>query len=512
MQECIPEAERKYNISLSRSTAYRAAQTPGEGPRTAGRKTIVPTEVEEKLATFVCAIRELHYPIFKEGVISYLNELLPVGMKEKFKEKQATHTWYYRWLDRYANRVGNANARPMEVDRARWMTAGNFKTFYDQQAEIAIRHGFAFANPNFDPDTPLSEPILWHPHKLSRIISFDETKAQLGTCESTKGAHCKTLTSKCKVGGDKGDILSQKSGGEATIIGGSRGDGASLPAHVIFKSEAGCQLGWLENGPVSTILDYSKDPPCPYKATYTFNGSGGMLHQGCGVAYLKSTILPLYHGEHAVTPANPIMVNCDGHGSHMTLELIEYCRNTGIILMLRPPYTTSRSQGEDAVNYGQFKSKFLKKRREVFTAARLSGKSGLTLADFGKCVKEPWETAFSEEQCRKAWKVTGLVPFTRCVYWELRAEEKARSNALQGVGMDASNMRFEGMVASLFKPKATEEDVAETEEEREARRTRMTASMVWDKGAITEDEAYILVKEHNEKKKREEVYGRRGSG
>ena len=41
---------------------------------------------------------------------------------------------------------------------------------------------------------------------------------------------------------------------------------------------------------------------------------------------------------------NPIVGICDGHGSHLTLELIDFCIANHIILVLRPPHTTHRLQ------------------------------------------------------------------------------------------------------------------------------------------------------------------------
>ena len=35
-----------------------------------------------------------------------------------------------------------------------------------------------------------------------------------------------------------------------------------------------------------------------------------------------------------------VMVICDGHGSHLTLEILAFCRATGIDLVLRVPHTS----------------------------------------------------------------------------------------------------------------------------------------------------------------------------
>eukprot|EP00961_Rhodomonas_salina_P288902 3904127-Rhodomonas_salina.1 len=44
-----------------------------------------------------------------------------------------------------------------------------------------------------------------------------------------------------------------------------------------------------------------------------------------------------------------------------------------------------------------------------------------------ECVREPWMSAFSRAKCITGWAMTGLYPFTRRMYWEVKKQEDARS-------------------------------------------------------------------------------------
>ena len=66
-------------------------------------------------------------------------------------------------------------------------------------------------------------------------------------------------------------------GGSATVVGGSRANGFSTLAHIIFAAES-IQATWTEGAPLSDILDVSKDPPRVFAATFACNTTGTMKH------------------------------------------------------------------------------------------------------------------------------------------------------------------------------------------------------------------------------------------
>ena len=133
--------------------------------------------------------------------------------------------------------------------------------------------GFAFKNPNYSADEPLSGSIKFHPWALGRIVSFDESRFQL---DMTHGDN-NTRTTIAKELSDKGQTHAVKAGGSATFVGGSLANGFATPADIIFAAES-IQATWTESAPLSDILDVSKDPPGVFAATVACNTTGTMKH------------------------------------------------------------------------------------------------------------------------------------------------------------------------------------------------------------------------------------------
>ena len=59
-------------------------------------------------------------------------------------------------------------------------------------------------------------------------------------------------------------------------------------------------------------------------------------------------------------------------------------------------------------------------RQELMACALLDDVSS------ARAARVPWTEAFSEEKVRRGWEKEGVVPFTRKLMWDLRAEEEAK--------------------------------------------------------------------------------------
>ena len=303
----------------------------------------MPPDVESKLVDFCIALRSLNFPMFKEELIGYCNPLIQgTKLVSLFKHGEVSHSWYYNWVRRYHERLGTLAAKPLEVDRERWTTSKNVGKHYQILEQTFVDLGFACKKPNYSADEPLSDSIKFHPWAFGRIVSFDESRFQLDMTDGDKN----TRTTIAKELSDKGQTHAVKAAGSATGVGGSLANGFATPAHIIFAAES-IQATWTERAPLSDIVDVSKDPPRVFAATFACNTTGTVKHDDGAIRYVKWNILPLFQGSHTVSPSNPIVLICDGHGSHMTYEFLIFCREMGVVLVLRPPYTTAALQGQD---------------------------------------------------------------------------------------------------------------------------------------------------------------------
>ena len=98
--------------------------------------------------------------------------------------------------------------------------------------------------------------------------------------------------------------------------------------------------------------------------------------------------------------------------------------NSESILITKP----ERIPGEDVVNFKNAKADFMKEKQKLLTRLHFEGlrakpprpgPSSLGFQHSCRTIKPVWEKHFSKERNKIAWQRIGVVPFTRCVYWDL---------------------------------------------------------------------------------------------
>ena len=259
--------------------------------------------------------------------------------------------------------------------------------------------------------------------------------------------------------------------------------------------------------PVCRRMDPAQ-PGQPLPCRFWCNKKGGVTGD-LALRYIKGCVEPALPD---LSPENPAILLMDGHGSHFTLELLEHCRAVGLHILLRPPHTTHVLQGEDVVHFGVFKPLYHQAKLMALAAAVLRGKYQLTAGDLLACARGPWEEAFSQHHCLRAWAKTGLVPFTRSVFWDLLENEQQRAKVASAQGIDPSRMEIGGMVGIMFPevcpnpageagPQPLGDGEQQEGQQRKKRRPALNSSAFWHmpKG-VTGDEAYNMIRECTEAK------------
>ncbi|XP_022909090.1 uncharacterized protein [Onthophagus taurus] len=110
---------------------------------------------------------------------------------------------------------------------------------------------------------------------------------------------------------------------------------------------------------------------------------------------------------------NPILLLCDNHESHVTIDAINYARENGIIYLSFPPHTTHRLQPLDVGVFGPFKSKL----KTAFNDWHVShpGKS-LNIYSIPKLAKLAYFQSFNGKNITAAFEKTGIWPFNKLVF------------------------------------------------------------------------------------------------
>jgi len=375
------------------------------------------------------------------------------------------------------------------VDRAKWSTSKNVGDWYQMVADNLVALNLAEWNAGFNPDAApgsrASEMIFIT--KPDRLISFDETRVELDMTKSYKDRKAKILIDKSVERSTATETIAFKGGLQGTGVGGSTASGRALPALFVFMGGS-LQPRWLSQSP---DCDFYDEDGRMRQCFFLCNKKGGVVND-VGVQYLRDVVLPCFPD---VAEDNPLAIVCDGHGSHLTLPLIEFCRAHHIHVLLRVPHTTHLTQGEDVSNFARFKPEFRRQKAELLVQKFARGAFGFGPEDLMALITPAWNVAFSKDVNKVGWERTGLHPFTRCVYHRLRAQEAAATQTLHDAGFDYNLLHT--LVPGGDPQHARDSDSEEDEEEAQAAligKGRITSAHLYSLGPVTADRAYGIVK------------------
>jgi len=490
VNEKYSSSERVLSVSHATLKNYQA-----EGavlPNKRGREQILPIDFNSKICQHVLALRSLKFPVFRDQIIAAANHTLEGSseLRDKFKDRGVGTNWYYNsFLKEFKHRLGTGSVQPLEIDRAKWATASNIGPWYAMMAEALVEAGVAVRNPDFDADAPAGTtnamPVFVT--KPERILSFDETRSELDmTTTSQAKSEAGVFDRNAPRETRKEAMAAHKGGLSATIVGGGTGDGKALPAFVIFAGES-YAARWTRPSPTSHFLG---EDSRFISAKFGCNKKGGM--QGdYGVMYLRDVVAPCFPNR---SEEEKVVVICDGHGSHLTLGLIEWCRENHFSVLLRVPHTSHLTQGEDVVMFRSFKRMLRLEKANKLTQNVANGVMKLRSQDLMACVTPAWEASFACENILKAFKATGIIPFTRCVLFDLiEMERDAQVACARAPGIDYNRLSI-----SSFTGAAAENSDEEDEHARLVNKSRFSSADVYMLGPINSDKTYAIAKERSD--------------
>jgi hypothetical protein len=390
----------------------------------------------------------LKLAVFRETVVHYARELIKDTRYEAYYLNEngyhSKRKWQHFYYDHFLgadDETSSGSQRPLDVRRARWGTAENMKVHYDNLVDALIRARIARPNPQYDADDkdecgiPKEPEVLFDYTRLNRLVSMDETRINKST--TGDGGARKGRTERIVRSGkdDDGECLGQKAPGNSfSGVGGSNAAFEGLRALFVLSSETLDVEALLDHLPATVLMGKTVhgEVDCNTKGAMT----GELM-----IKYLKTCIEP-YVGE-PVSKENPAVFVCDGVGVHMTLEFLEHMIESGWLLVLRTPYCSEKQQNEDLLSFwalkngaetGIYRAKS-EKLGHVFVAS--GGKrQELTDVELLDCAKPAWESAFSRTNNETAWRMAGLVPFTRAPYWRQLAKEQKAVRIVSSLGTD----------------------------------------------------------------------------
>jgi hypothetical protein len=204
-------------------------------------------------------------------------------------------------------------------------------------------------------------------------------------------------------------------------------DGSHLPPAIIYQSaSSSIQDTWLQA--------FEPDDHTAHFAS----SSSGWTNNEIGLAWLKQ-VFDRYTRPKAGR-SNRLLI-LDGHGSHLTMDFIEYCNQNRILLATYPPHSTHTLQPLDVVMFKPLSSAY-----SAEVAAFMERSQGLTSInkrDFYSMFIAAWKSSFKEATILKAFEATGLSPFNPEVILKRfnQPAQPALSDDSDSSALSASNWR-----------------------------------------------------------------------
>jgi hypothetical protein len=359
----IRQASKDYNIPKSTLFGYvKANKIPGSQmyrSKFITRQLLTDTE-EKALADYLITSANMHYGLninqTKELAYNFAlanNKNVPQNWHTN---KRASKDWLRGFFHRQTN-LSIRKPEPTSLSRATSFNKKNVGEFFDRLQHLYEKY-------HFD-DTGLQTV-----HQPSKIIA-EKGKKQVGRATS----------------GEKGETV--------TVCATINAIGNSIPPFFIFP-RARYKDYMLKNAPIGSIG--------------SANPSGWMN----GQIFLQY----LQHFSKFVSSNtdSPVLLLCDNHESHVSIEVINFAREKNIVILTLPPHCSHKLQPLDVGVFYSFKV-FIGYEHDKWLLNN-PGKT-ITIYEIGEFLKNAYSESFTKENIESGFRATGIFPFDRNIFSEV---------------------------------------------------------------------------------------------
>jgi hypothetical protein len=234
------------------------------------------------------------------------------------------------------------------------------------------------------------DKITYYNVKPRHIYNMDEKGFMLGILSRSKRVFSRRLYEEGKL---KAHI---QSGNREwiTLLACICADGSHIEPSIIFQSASGSiQDSWLQAfNPDDERVHFASSP-------------SGWTNNELGLAWLKQVF---DQSTKLKAGRSYRLLILDSHGSHLTMDFIEYCDRNRILLAVYPPHSTHTLQPLDVVMFKPLASAYSAQlARSMERCQRLTS---MSKRDFYPMFIAAWEALFKGATILKAFEATGLSP------------------------------------------------------------------------------------------------------
>lgn len=366
----VRKAAKTYNlchVSLQRFiNKKKANKNPQLGYKPHNK--VLPVALEAELAEYLKTLAKTFYGLTPKEARGFAYKYA-VANKLTFPNK-----WHefqmasMDWLSAFLKRNPTLSIRALEstsIARASNFNKTTVRRFFDQLSNAMINDGFQPQDIYHVGETEVTTTL-----KPNKVIP-------------TKGSK------------QVGDINYHESGTLVTLCLAANAMGNTIPPMFIFPGK-NCHDHFLKEGPVGSIG--------------AANGSG----------WMQSSEFLLFL-EHFVNHAKPsveqkVLLLLDNHDSHIQIEVIDFCRKNGIVLLSFPPHTPHTLQPLHRSVFGPFKKYF---NAYAYDWRKTQPGERLNICHIPGLVKKALPLAATPSNVQAGFRCSGLCPFNRFIFDDL---------------------------------------------------------------------------------------------
>ena len=231
--------------------------------------------------------------------------------------------------------------------------------------------------------------------KLSKIM--DKHKIQSSSIWNVDESGIMTVTKPNKVvagTGTKqvGALSSAQRGDLVTLCAAVSASGRAIPPFLIFP-RVRFQSHFLKGA-----------PPGTRGSAYP---SGWMTGE--------NFLLFMKHFVQHVKPSKkePVLLLLDNHESHLSIEVLDYAKQSGVIMLSFPPHCSHRLQPLDVAVFGPLKKKVSQSQSNWL---RSNPGKRVTIYEIAETLSNPWMEAFTMSNIISGFAKTGIYPYNNDIF------------------------------------------------------------------------------------------------
>jgi hypothetical protein len=356
----IPWSKIAENHGVVRSTLTRTwrGETRSRKEQAIAQQKLT-LQQEEELVKYIEELTARHIPPAREMVANFASAVA---------QKPVSDSWVTRFINKYSIHLISQYSTGMDADR--------------HNADSYMKYELYF--------NLLQRKIAQYKVNAEHTYNMDEKGFMIGVTSRTKHVFSRRMWEKNEV------KASLQDGNRAwiTLIACVCGDGSALPLGLLYESANNTlQSSWVEeikSGVHSVLVSSSPS---------------GWTNNKSGLAWLQQ-VFDRFTKEKARRKYRLLILT--GHGSHVTMNFINYCDQNKIILAILPPHSTHTLQPLDKVMFKPLSTAYSKDLTTHLYNGQ--GLSVIKKSEFFYLFWKAWESTFTQGLILRSFEATGISP------------------------------------------------------------------------------------------------------